>query len=482
MNNIIIYSTVIFVYLLLLLIIGIISGRKTRDTSDFYLGGRNIGPWVTALSYVAAYFSSVVIIGGGAFGWLYGMSTLWIGAINVFLGTTICWIILGPRMREITHRLNAITIPEFLKKRYDSNFALIFSCLVIAIFLIVYNVSMLKGMGHIFEGLIGIPYLYGLLISSVIILFYVSIGGYIAVVWTSFIQAWIMAIGLILLTIFTLKNAGGISNAGLRLSAINPGYLETPGIWGWQGLISYALIVSFGVWGMPQLLVRFYSIRKLSFFKIGTPVAALGTCLALLPYLNGAVSRILFPSLKNADLAIPMLVKTVLNPAGASIFLAAVLAAGMSTFSSVLIIITGSVVKDLLKDGMKLNYDEKRVLTISKITTLIVGIISIIIAIKPPALILTLTAFSWAIISSTTLWPVLFGLYAKWVTKTGVVSSMIAGFFVALIWMILKQPFKIHGFIPGIIVAFITIICTSLFTDKYKKEFLNEIFNKQHSL
>ncbi len=478
MNSIFIYLIVIVVYLLLLLIIGLISGRKTKDTSNFYLGGRNIGPWVTSLSYVAAYFSSVVIIGGGAFGWLYGMSTLWIGAINVFLGTTVCWIVLGPRMREITHRLNAITIPELLKKRYDSNFALIFPSLVIAIFLIVYNVSMLKGMGHIFEGLIGIPYLYGLLISAVIILFYVSIGGYIAVVWTGFIQAWIMGIGLILLSVYTLQSVGGLANASLKLAAINKGYVETPGVWGWQGLISYALIVSFGVWGMPQLLVRFYSIKKLSFFKIGTPIAALGTCLALLPYLNGALSRILFPSLKNPDLAISMLVKTVLNPVGSSIFLAAVLAAGMSTFSSVLIIITGSIVKDFLKEGLKLNYDDKKVLSISKITTLIVGVISILIAIKPPALVLTLTAFSWAIISSTTLLPILFGLYAKWVTKAGVVSSMVGGFLVALIWMILKKPFKIHGFIPGIIVSFAMIIIVSMFTKKYECEFLDKIFTK----
>jgi len=475
MNNILIYSVVIILYLLMLLFIGVVSGRRTKTTSDFYVGGRNIGPWVTSLSYVAAYFSSVVIIGGGAFGWLYGMSTLWIGAINVFLGTLVCWIVLGPRMREITHRLNAITIPDFLKKRYNSNFALIFSSLVIAIFLIVYNVSMLKGMGHIFEVLINIPYIYGLLISSLIILFYASIGGYIAVVWTSFIQAWIMGIGLILLTVFTLKNVGGISNAAMSLSAINSGYIETPGMWSWQGLLSYALIVSFGVWGMPQLLVRFYSIRKLNFFKIGTPIATLGTCLALIPYLNGAFSRILFPSLKNPDLAIPMLVKSVLNPIGSSVFLAAVLAAGMSTFSSVLIIITGSIVKDFLKEGLKVNYEEKRMLFLSKIVTLIVGLISILIAIKPPALVLTLTAFSWAIISSTTLWPVFFGLYAKWITKTGVVSSMVVGFLVALIWMLLKQPFKIHGFIPGIVAGFITIVLVSLITKKYDDDFLSEI-------
>lgn len=476
MNSVLIYTIVIFFYIVILFLIGILSGKRTKDASDFYIGGRNIGPWVTSLSYVAAYFSSVVIIGGGGFGWLYGLSTLWIGAINVFLGTTICWIVLGPRMRKMTHRLNALTIPDFLNKRYNSNFILIFSSLVIAIFLIVYNVSMLKGMGHIFEVLIGIPYIWGLLISSLIILFYVSMGGYLAVVWTSFIQAWIMGIGLVLLTVFTLKNVGGLSNGVLSLSNINNGFVETPGVWGWSGLISYSLIVSFGVWGMPQLLVRFYSIKKLSFFKTGTPIAVIGTCLALLPYFNGAISRVLFPNLKSADYAIPTLVKNVLNPFGSSIFLAAVLAAGMSTFSSVLIIITGSLVKDLLKDGLNLKFDEKRLLILSKFTTFLVGLLSIIVAIKPPALILTLTAFSWAIISSTTLWPILFGLYAKWVTKTSVISSMITGFLISLIWMALGKPFGIHGFIPGILSGLIVIIVVSIFTKKFDKNFLSKFF------
>ncbi len=479
MNNLLIYSLFIILYLGILFLVGIISGKRIKNASDFYIGGRNIGPWVTSLSYVAAYFSSVVIIGGGAYGWLFGLSTLWIGAINVFLGTTICWILLGPKMRAMTHKLNSLTIPDFLRKRYDSNLILLFSSIVIAVFLIIYNVSMLKGMGNMMEILMGIPYIWGLFISSLIILFYVSFGGYIAVVWTSFIQAWIMGIGLLLLTFYTLKNVGGLSNAVYHLYNINKGLVETPGVWGWQGLISYSLIVSLGVWGMPQLLIRFYSIKKIRFFKIGTPIAAIGTCLALMPYLNGAISRVLISELKNPDHAIPMLVKNVLNPVGSAIFLAAVLAAGMSTFSSVLIIIASSVLEDFLKNGLKVKIDEKKMLLFGKLTTVLAGLISIILAIKPPALVLTLTAFSWATISSTTLWPVLFGLYTRWVTKAGVISCMFTGFLVSLVWMALGKPFGIHGFIPGIISGFLMIVIVSAFTKKYDDSFLERFFKKE---
>lgn len=146
MSETIIYAIIIFAYLIVLILIGFITGRRTKSVEDFYIGGRQIGPWVTALSFVAAYFSSVVIIGGGGYGYMFGMATLWIGAINVLLGCTVCWIVLGPRIRQFTQRLKTMTIPGFFGERYDSRFALVFSALIIVLFMIFYNVSILKGM------------------------------------------------------------------------------------------------------------------------------------------------------------------------------------------------------------------------------------------------------------------------------------------------------------------------------------------------
>jgi SSS family solute:Na+ symporter len=478
MSESLVYAVIIIAYLALLILIGLIMGRRTKNVEDFYIGGRQIGPWVTALSFVAAYFSSVVIVGGGGFGYMFGMSTLWIGAINVLLGCTICWIVLGPRVRRFTQRLNTMTIPHFFGERYQSSFAVVFPALIIIVFMILYNVSILKGMGHIFEVLMNIPYAYAILIAGIIILFYVTIGGYLAVVWTSFVQAWVMGIGLILLTIFSIKAIGGIPQANQALQAIDPGLIYTPGVWGWPGLLSFALIVSFGVWGMPQLVVRFYSIKNLKVLRIGTVIATVGTCMALLPYFNGAIARALYPGLENPDLAIPTLAKNVLSPLGSAIVLAAVVAAGMSTFASVLIILSSSMIHDTLIKGFKLNISTKQSLTYSKLSSLAIGLISLIIAFRPPALVLTLTAFAWAVIASTTLWPLLFGLYWKRATKAGCIASMTGGCVTALGWMAIGKPFGIHGFIPGIIMSAVLMIAFSLFTTRMPDAHIKKIWGK----
>lgn len=227
---------------------------------------------------------------------------------------------------------------------------------------------------------------------------------------------------------------------------------------------------------MPQLVIRFYSIKNTAVLRIGTVVVTIGGCLALLPYLNGAVSRILFPALKNPDLAIPTLTKAVLSPLGAAIFLAAVVAAGMSTFAAVLIIVSSAIVRDFWQKGLKKKTDEKKLLRAGRVVSVIAGVISLLIAIKPPGLILVLTAFAWSIIASATLWPILFGIYWRRTTRWGVTTSMFVGSIVALIWMVIGEPFGIHGFIPGISIGLIVIIIVSLLTKPPSKEFIRKIW------
>ncbi len=476
-----IYSLVLILYMALLLAIGLFTSRRLRNLEDFYLGGRRVGPWVTALSYVAAYFSSVVIIGGGGFGYKYGLATLWIGAINVLLGCTLAWIILGRRVREFTTRLGTMTIPGFLAERFRAREARLFLAVVITIFLVIYNVSILKGMGHTFEVLMGIPYIWGVLLSGAIIVLYVTWGGYLAVVWTGFFQAWVMGAGLILLTVGVLRAVGGLSAASLQLRALDPGLVGTPGIWGWAGLISYCLIVSFGVWGMPQMVVRFYSIKDVNVLRIGAVVASLGGSMALLPYLCGAIARVLHPGLASPDLAIPTLTKSVLSSWGGAIFFAAVLAAGMSTFSSVLIITSSATIRDFYQEGLNKNLSEKQAVRYSRISSLIVGLISLLIALRPPALVLVLTAFAWAVIASTTLWPLLLGIYWKGATRWGALASMVGGCATALVWMASGSPFGLHGFIPGIAVGLVLLVLVSKFTPRLPAEHLERVWGESGS-
>ena len=479
MSEIGIYILVLTLYMLLLVGIGMIASRRMRNSEDFYLGGRSVGPWVTSLSFVAAYFSSVVIIGGGGFGYRFGMSTIWIAASNVLVGIALVWMILGRRIRLFTARLGTMTVPGFIAERFKAKEARVLAAVVITLFLIIYNVSILKGMGHAFEGLMGIPYMWAVLLSGVIIILYVSLGGYLAVVWTGFFQAWVMGLGLILLTFAALKAVGGLTAANVALQAMDPGLVNTPGEWGWAGLISYGMIVSFGVWGMPQLMVRFYSIKAVSVLRVGTVVATIGGSMAVLPFLNGAIARVLHPELANADLAIPTLTKAVLSPWGGAIFLAGVVAAGMSTFASVLIITSGAVVRDVVQKGLGREITERQVVRYSRLVSALVGAVSLAIALRPPALVLVLMAFSWAAIASTCLWPMLFGLYWKRATRWGVLASMGGGLASALIWIGIGSPYGVHGFIPGLLLSLIAMVVVSLLTERLPDDHLARVWGER---
>ncbi len=464
----IIYVFVLVLYLGMLAAIGAVLSSRSKSAGDFALGGRQVGPWVTALSFVAAYYSSVVIIGGGAFGWRFGLSTLWVGAGNVLVGTTLAWIVLGRRVRRFTEKLDAMTLPGFFGSRYGSAETRIFSAAATALFLIIYNVSVLKGMANAFEVLMELPYWAGVVISGVVILFYTAMGGYLAVVWTSFVQAIVMIAALCLLTFMSLQKVGGMTALVDRLNTIDPGLVNTPGTWGWAGLVSFTIIVSLGTWGMPQLLVRFYSIKNDKMLRMGTVIVTVGASIALLPYLTGAIARVLVPEIGSPDQAIPALTDLVLNDWGGALFLAGVVAAGMSTFAGVLIIISSSMVRDVWILGLGRKLTPEAELKANRVMSLAVGVVSLLIALKPPALVLVLTAFSWAVIASTNLWPLLFGLYWKRTSPQATLWSMLTGVASALTWQILgkvgvlaKLPPGIgglHGFVIGVSVGLVVIL------------------------
>ncbi len=462
----IVYLVVLVLYLGLLSAIGVYFSGRSKNAADFAIGGRSVGPWVTALSFVAAYYSSVVIIGGGAFGWKFGLSTLWVGASNVLLGTTLAWIVLGRRIRRFSENLGAMTLPSFFAGRYGSPPARIFSASVTGLFLIIYNVSVLKGMANTFEVLMDLPYWSGVVISGVVILFYTAVGGYLAVVWTSFVQGIVMIAALLLLTFAALGKVGGLTALADRLAEQGPGLVNSPGEWGWAGLISFSLIVSLGTWGMPQLLIRFYSIKNAKMLRLGTVIVTVGAAVALLPYLNGAIARVLVPGIESPDQAIPALTALVLNDWGGAFLLAGVVAAGMSTFAGVLIIISSSMVRDVWIEGLGRKLAPAVELKANRIMSLGVGLVSLLIALKPPALVLVLTAFSWAVIASTNLWPLLFGIYWKRTSPKATFLSMVGGTLTALLWQIfrthLPDPWSgVHGFITGTVVALALIVIGS---------------------
>jgi sodium/pantothenate symporter len=249
------------------------------------------------------------------------------------------------------------------------------------------------------------------------------------------------------------------------------GFVSTPGEWGWAGLISFALITSLGVWAMPQLIIRFYSIKSSKLFRMGTIVVTIATASAIIPYLCGAASKlILNPSeVTTPDLAIPLLTHHVLPDWGSAIFMAGVIAAGMSTFAGVLSVISGSGVRDIKKGGLKKEMPEESEIKLSRIISLFVGGISVLIALKPPSLILTMSVFAWAVIASTNFWPLIFGLYWKRANAAGTVASMVAGVVSALIWSVLKNPGNIHAYFIGTIVGLLVMVSVTLLTGRSKR-------------
>ncbi|MCD4658044.1 MAG: hypothetical protein K8S87_10950, partial [Planctomycetes bacterium] len=295
-----VYIIIFAVYIVFMLIIGMYFKKRTQTSKDYFHGG-GIGAWVTALSFVAAYFSTVLIVGGGGWGYQQGLSTVWIGVGNVVVGCFLAWIVLGPRLRIFSHRLNTMTIPEFLEKRFDSSFVRLYSSIIIVIFLVVYNSSVAQGMGEIFSGFIGFDYWISVLICGAVIAIYVTFGGYLSVVWTAMIQAIIMIAALSIMAIYALNDAGGLGKAVDTLSKIDVGkynLVDAPGPWGWGSLIGVILTVSLGVWAMPQLLIRFYSIKSVKVLKVGTIVVTIGGAFAILAYFNGAMTRAVYPDNK----------------------------------------------------------------------------------------------------------------------------------------------------------------------------------------
>jgi Na+/pantothenate symporter len=209
---------------------------------------------------------------------------------------------------------------------------------------------------------------------------------------------------------------------------------------------------------MPQMIIRFYSIKDTKTLRLGTVIVTLGATIAVIPYLVGALTRVLIPGLENPDLAIPKLVAMVLSPWQAALLLAGVVAAGMSTFAGVLIIMSSSLITDVYEHGLKRKLTGSQEVFANRVVSAAVGLISLVIALKPPALILVLTGFAWAVIASTNLWPLLFGLYWKGASKAGVVASMVAGSVTALVWTWLRKPFGIDGFITGSLASLATLL------------------------
>lgn len=267
----ILYLIVLLAYFGVMIFIGVKTRASARSVQGFVLGGRSVGPWLSAFAYGTSYFSAVIFIGyAGQFGWNYGIAATWIGIGNAIIGSLLAWAVLGRRTRIMTRQLDSATMPDYFGKRFSDNKLKIAASIIVFVFLIPYTASLYKGLGSLFNAAFGIPYFVCIIVMAVVTAVYVLIGGYMATVWNDFVQGIIMLVGIVVVIAAVLLNNGGFSEAINDLSQISANGQEGaytsffgPDLY---GLLMVIILTSLGTWGLPQMVQKLYSVKRMEAF------------------------------------------------------------------------------------------------------------------------------------------------------------------------------------------------------------------------
>lgn len=474
--------------------VGVYSRKHTTNVNDFVLGGRAVGPWLTAFAYGTSYFSAVVFVGyAGQFGYKYGISATWIGLGNAVIGSLLAWVILGRRTRVMTKHLSAATMPDFFGKRFNSNALRIVAAAISFIFLIPYTASVYNGLSRLFGMAFDIPYAVCVIVMAVLTGVYVVLGGYMATAINDFIQGIIMLFGIVAVIVAVLNGQGGFYEAVMKLSEIESDVALTMGQKGvfasffgpdLPNLIGVVVLTSLGTWGLPQMVHKFYAIKDEKSIKSGTIISTIfaivvsGGC-----YFLGGFGRLFdTPSIYGADGAI---VYDAIIPSMLSnlpdilmgVVIVLVLSASMSTLSSLVLTSSSTLTLDLIKGNIVKNMNEKKQLLCMRIMLVFFVVISVVIALDPPTFIAQLMGISWGALAGAFLAPFLYGLYWKGVTKVAVWASFVCGVGITVANMFIKFiASPINAGAVAMVAGLIIVPIVSLITPKMKKEEVDEAF------
>lgn len=435
--------TMVVIFFALMIAVGIICRKKATDVNGFVLGGRSIGPWLTAFAYGTSYFSAVIFIGyAGQFGWKFGLASTWIGIGNAIIGSLLPWLILGKRTRRMTQHFDSNTMPDFFGKRFESNGLKIFASIIVFVFLIPYTASLYNGLSYLFEMAFNIDYTVCIIAMAVLTCVYVVIGGYMASAVNNFIQGIIMLVGIIavLFAVLNLPEAGGLTNAVLKLGEIETASIQKGSLSSLLGpdafsLICVIILTSLGTWGLPQMAHKFYAIKDDKAIVKGTVISTVfalivaGSC-----YFLGGFGRLFVEAGVNGmpvngyDRIIPSMLTSV-SDILIGIVIVLVLSASISTLSSLVLTSSSTLTLDLIKDNISKNMSEKKQLHIMRVLVLVFIVISAGIAIVQAnggiTFIAQLMGISWGTLAGSFLAPYLLSLYTKKVTKAAVYVNFI---------------------------------------------------------
>ena len=441
-------------YALTMIFIGCFSYGKTKNLDGFLIGGRNIGAWATAFSYGTAYFSAVVFVGyAGQHGWNIGVGSIWIGIGNGILGCLLSWVLFANRTRKMTKKLNARTMPDYFEKRYNSKGMKVLAAIIIFVFLVPYSAAVYKGLGSLFGAIFpDVETWVWMLMIACLTAVYLVAGGYIATSYTDLIQGIIMIAGVVCLIVAVLRHdaIGGISGLIENLknfkSAPNDPNPTTgaqlTNIFGgssFKFLCFNIMLTSFGTWGLPQMIGKFYAIKDTAAIKRGTIISTI-FCIVIGcgAYLIGSTSRLVLGGVLpegGIDSVIPALLIKVLGNGTLGIILLAVivillLSASMSTLEAVALTTASAVAVDLIPSVRKEKTKSKTQMLLTRIFCLLFVACSFIFATQNIPIIVSLMSFSWGIVSGCFIGPYIWGLFSKKITKIGAYSGIISGLLV----------------------------------------------------
>ena len=425
------------IYVVLMAAIGFVTGRKTKNMSDFTVGGRNAGAWMSAFSYGTAYFSAVMFIGyAGGTGWKYGIWGVLPGIGNAIIGSLLAWLVLARRTRKITREMNVTTMPQLFEKSFGSRAMKLFSAIAIFVFLMPYSASVYKGLTSVCSVLLGIDEMVCMIIIAVVSALLVVAGGYLTALRADFIQGAVMLVGVfaLIVAVFNSESVGGFSE-GLKNIAAETEKLELDAF-AHVGLWATVLMTSFGTWGLPQMIQKYYGIRDDKEVKRGTVISTFfAFVVAGGGYLIGSLSHLFFSELPEGgtDYLVPnMLLGAGIADVLVGIILVLLIAASVSTLSSITITAASTLTMDIIRDRFIKN-KEKDLSGLTRIVCILFVLFSFLIAWKGTGTpILDMMSYSWGIISGSFLAPYAVSLYWKKITKAGAWAGIIGGFAVAL--------------------------------------------------
>ena len=455
-----IITLLLIVFFAVMIGIGFYARKQSTDVGGFVLGGRSVGPWLTAFAFGTSYFSAVIFVGyAGQFGWNFGLASTWIGLGNAFIGSLLPWVILGRRTRVMTQHLKAKTMPDFFGERYGSEKLKIAASAITFIFLIPYTASLYNGLSRLFSmAYPGVDYSVCVIVMAVLTGIYVLLGGYLATAINDFVQGIIMLFGIVAVIGAVLMDNGGLMSAVEQLATGENGGWEYASFLGADPvfLLFVVLLTSLGTWGLPQMVSKFYAIKDEDSIKKGTVISTVfavvvaGGC-----YFLGGFGRLYdvgdAVAKGDFDAIIPTMLST-LSPVIIGIVIVLVLSASMSTLSSLVLTSSSTITLDFiapLREKKKALGEKSKMLCIRAFIVVFI-VISAAIAImqyhNKSMLIAQMMGVSWGALAGAFLAPFLFGLYWKKTTRAGVVSSFIFGVGIELVQLLISMNvFSVAG-------------------------------------